>query len=140
MNKNLRNHKSENYSEQIDCFKLELANLEPDSELLKGSNLIFNASICDEILEDFDLKLMKGFKDYKNRIEKSYNLTVCDLSEAMKIGRKIAVRYVVMANGDFATNDLMAMRKIFVNDAEEIVKELIKCFVNEMKSGNYGVS
>lgn len=138
MLKNLKNHKSENYSEKIECFQLDLANLEPDSELLKYSNLIFNKTICDEILDDFEVKLMKGFNDYKNKITKNFNLQICDLSKMMEIGRKIALRYVVMANGNYAINDLMGMRKSFTDDAKEIMEKLIECYVIEMKRGNYG--
>lgn len=138
MQENLKNHKSEIYSEKIDCFKLELSKLEPESKLLEGSNLIFNNESCSEILEDFETKLMKGFNDYKNRIIQSYNLTICNVEDAMKIGRKIALRYVVMSNGDYSNNDAIATRNIFTEDAEEMMKEIVKCFVIEMKSGNYG--
>lgn len=140
MQQNLINHKNAKYSEKIDCLKLEYSTLDPGSKLLQDSNLIFNRQICNEALEDFKLELMKGFNDYKNRIVKSYNLSACNLTRAMTVGRKIALRYVIMANGNFANNDIMMMRHIFVDDAERIIKELIKCFVLEMKNGNFGIS
>lgn len=140
LRRNLKNHENSNYSQQIDCFKLEFQKLNnQDSILLKNSNLSFDESICGEILEDFEVKLMKGFKDFKEKTLRKFNLQICKLENLMRIGRQIALRYVLMANGDFAYNDILSLKNSFVDDARRILRDLISCFVEEMKAGNYGV-
>lgn len=133
--RNLRNHKSLNYTQKISCFKNEYFAIDPQSNLLSNSNIIFNEENCREILADFELKLMKGFKDYRTKAIATFNLQVCDLDEVVKIGRKIALRYVLMANGEYPFNEILTLKNELSEDAKKAVEEVVKCFVNEMKSG-----
>lgn len=139
MKRNLKNHENANYSRLIDCFKVEYLKYDPTSVLLNNTNLIISDENCTEIIDDFDLKLMKGFNDYKAKMTGLFNLTICDLNDALKIGRKIVVRYVIMANGNYPNDVLMALKSTFGDDARNIVREMAKCLVREMKGGNYGV-
>lgn len=139
LRRNLKNHENANYSQLIDCFKVEYLKYDRNSILLNNSNLIISDENCTEIIDDFDSRLMRGFYDYKARIVRNFNLTICDLKEMMKYGRKIAVRYVLMANGDYPYEVLMSLKNSFSGDARIIVRKIVKCFVMEMQEGNYGV-
>lgn len=138
--KNLKNHENFKYNQQIDCFKNEFLKIDPDSSLLKNSNLILSEENCTEILEDFELKIMKGFDDYKARAFNNFNLQNCNLEEAMKVGRRIAMRYILIANGNYAYNDILNLKNSFCEDAKIVMTEIVKCYVEEMKAGNFGVT